>query len=328
MRRRDAKKWIFLSWSYSRRSEDIAALEGIEYFYFPIRQKIRFLQFPLLFIKTVFFLIRRRPKVIFIQHPPIHAIFPVFMYSLLYGAQYIIDSHITPGTTIIEKPHHNLYIILHRFYSYFATVTLFHSKAILERVRKWKCNCMVLENPVRELKLESHFSVQKRPAVGMVSSFSSDEHILDVVKAAGEMRNVSFYITGDKEKAPREILNSASDNIQFTGFIKGKEYYEFLKAMDFIIVLTDREESALLGAYETISAETPLILSKTNTMMYYFPLGAVFVRNISVEIKEGIERALKEKGKLVKEIKELKVQKLRRQNENFSQIERFVENAN
>jgi hypothetical protein len=308
LRRGNKKKWIFLSWSYSRRSEDIAALEGIEYFYFPIRQKIRFLQFPLLFIKTVFFLIRRRPKVIFIQHPPIHAIFPVFIY--------------------VEKPHHNLYIILHRFYSYFAAVTLFHSKAILERVRKWRCNCMVLENPVRELKLETHFSVKKRPAVGMVSSFSSDEHILDVVKAAGEIRNVSFYITGDKGKAPREILNSASDNIQFTGFIKGKEYYEFLKAMDFIIVLTDREESALLGAYETISAETPLVLSKTNTMTHYFPLGAVFVRNISVEIKEGIEKALKEKGKLVKEIKELKVQKLRRQNENFSKIENLLSSRN
>ena len=94
--------------------------------------------------------------------------------------------------------------------------------------------------------------------------------------------------------------------------------------MDIVIVLTDREESALLGAYETVSAETPLVISDTETMRYYFPMGAVFVRNDKEKIKEGIETALAQKEKLAEEIKELKKIKLYRQRENFSRIDTIL----
>lgn len=324
MNNKAKKRWIFLSWSYSRRSEDIAALEGIEYFYFPIKQKIRFYQFPLLFIKTVFFLIKRRPEVIFIQHPPVHALLPVLLYSFFSRAKYVIDSHITPGTTLVEKPYHNIYLLLHRFYSYNAAVTLFHSRAILERLKQWRCNCMVLENPVRILELKSTYHVLRKPAVGMVTSLSPDEDIQEVIDAARDLKNITFYITGDEKKVIGSTLSSVSKNIIFTGFIKGKDYYEFLKGMDAIIVLTDREESALLGAYETVSAETPLVLSDTMTMRYYFPYGAIFVRNRKDSIKEGIELAIRESGRLTKEIKQLKIDKLGKQDKNFSRIEKFL----
>lgn len=317
------RRWLFLGWSYSRRSEDIAAIKSIEYFYFPISQKIRFFQFPLLFVKSFFFLFKKRPQVVFIQHPPIHAILPVFLYSLFSGAQYVIDSHITPGTTLVERPHHHFYLLLHRFYSYYATVTLFHSRVILERLKQWKGNYIVFENAVRVLDLEPHFPVKTRPVVGMVSTFSPDEHIYEVVEAAGELKDVSFYITGDKKKIPRDIL--ASNNIHFTGYIKGKDYYGFLKAMDIVLVLTDRKESALLGAYETLSAETPLVLSDTETMRYFFPHGVIFVKNNKEGVKEGIEKALREKVRLSKEIKQLKETKLKNQKENFLKIEKILE---
>ncbi|MBA7595628.1 hypothetical protein ES703_02593 [subsurface metagenome] len=328
MNNESKKRWLFLSWSYSRRSEDIAKIGDFDYFYFPLSQKIRLFQFPLLFVKTIFHLFKKRPEVIFIQHPPIHAILPVLLYSMLTGAHYIIDSHITPGTTLIEKPHHNIYLFLHRFYSYLATVTLFHSKAILERGKKWRCNYMVLENPVRILDIESHFPIQRRPAIGMVSSLSPDEHIMEVIEVAEDLKNVVFYITGEKKKIPRKILTSTPENIHFTGYIKGNNYYEFLKAIDLAIVLTDRKESALLGAYEALSAEKPLVLSDTQTMRYYFPRGAIFVRNSKDAIKAGIEIAIREIGRLTKEIQQLKVEKLKKQDENFSKIEELLGSRN
>ncbi|TES92279.1 MAG: glycosyltransferase [Candidatus Cloacimonadota bacterium] len=324
MNKDNKKRWLFFAWSYSRRSEDIAAIKGIEYFYFPISQKIRFFQFPLLFAKSFFFLFKKRLQVVFIQHPPIHAILPVFLYSLFSGAQYVIDSHITPGTTLVEKPHHHFYLLLHRFYSYYATVTLFHSHAILERVKRWRCDYIVFENLVRELGSESHFPVQRRPAVGMISTFSPDEHILDVIEAAGELKNVSFYITGDKRKVDSKILSNTPENIFFTGYIKGSYYYEFLMAMDIVLVLTDRKESALQGAYEALSAETPLVLSDTETMRYFFPQGVIFVKNNKEGIREGIEKALREKGRLGKEIKQLKEIKLKKQKGNFLRIKNIL----
>jgi len=318
------KRWLFLGWSYSRRSEDIAIIMGIEYFYFPLSQRIRFFQFPLLFIKTLLFLSKKRPEVIFIQHPPVHAILPVFLYCLFTKTQFIIDSHIIPGTTITEKPHHHIYLLLHRFYSYYAAVTLFHSDVILKRFKRWRCRCMVLENPVRNLEIKGNFPVRERPAVGMVSSFSPDEHILDVIESAKKLKDVYFYITGKKNKIPPGLVKSAAENICFTGYIKGDDYYEFLKSMDTVIVLTDREESALLGAYETISCGTPLVLSDTWIMRYYFPIGAIFVENRKEAIGKGIRKALEENEKLRREMRELKGEKIEKQAENFLRIKNLT----
>jgi len=318
------KKWIFLSWSYSRRSEDIAEVIGIEYIFFPLNQKIRLFQFPLLFIKTILFLRREKPNVVFIQHPPIHSILPVFLYTLICRKKYIIDSHITPGTTLIEKPHHHIYLFLHRFYSYFATVTLFHSKAILEKLHKWRCRSMVFENPVKFLKRMPPFTIEKRPAIGMVSSFSSDEHIEDVIKAASEITNFYLYITGDKDKLPSNLLKNIPHNVIFTGFIAGERYYAFLKALDIVIVLTDRKESALLGAYETLSAETPLVVSNTKTMKYYFPIGTVFVENNADSIRDGIKMAYNKRRILKSEISKLKLNKIKKQQEKIQKIMELV----
>ena len=318
------EKWIFLSWSYSRRSEDIAEVIGIKYIFFPLNQKIRFLQFPLLFIKTILFLKRESPNVIFIQHPPIHSIFPVFLYALIYKKKYIIDSHITPGTTLIEKPHHHIYLILHRFYSYFAAVTLFHSKAILEKLHKWRCHSMVFENPVKFLKTMPPFIIKKRPAIGMVSSFSPDEHVEDVIKAAGGITNFYLYITGEREKLSSNLLKNIPQNVTFTGFIAGERYYAFLKALDIVIVLTDRKESALLGAYETLSAETPLIVSNTKTMKYYFPIGTVFVENNADSIRNGIKTAYNKRKALKSEINKLKLNKIKKQEKKIQKIMELV----
>jgi len=320
------KRWLFLSWSYSRRSEDIAAILGIEYFYFPLSQKLKLIQFPILFVKSFLFLLRKQPAVIFIQHPPVHSILPVALYSFVSGAHFIIDSHITPGTTLVEKSYHHLYLLLHRVYSYLAAVTLFHSRAILEKLKSWKCNCMVFENPVRRIEKGTEFTVKERPSIGMISSFSPDEHLTDVFEAAKGLDGVSFYITGWKEKLPQKLKAQSPENIFFTGFIHGNRYYEFLKAMDVVIVLTDRFESALLGAYESVSAETPLVLSDTVTMRYYFPYGAVFVENTVQSIRNGILNALGKKERLKKEICRLKSEKLKTQEENLEKVILFTGN--
>jgi glycosyltransferase involved in cell wall biosynthesis len=316
----DSEKTIFLSWSYSRRSEDIAALLDIPYQCFSLNQGLRLLQFPALFVKTLFFLLRRHPSLVFVQHPPVHVLLPVLLYCLFSGARFIIDSHITPGTTLVEKPHHRFYLLLHRFYSFFAEVTLFHSEAILERSKEWWGDFMVLENPVRELSLKGNFPVAQRPAVGMVTSFSPDEHVEGVIEAALELPEVSFFITGSEYKVPAAMKQQAPRNVMFTGYISGESYYEFLNAMDLIIVLTDRAESALLGAYESISAETPLVVSDTPTMRRYFPQGVIFVEHRVESLTRGIEKGLGSRDALKEEIDSLKQKKLKIQSRTFKEI--------
>jgi glycosyltransferase involved in cell wall biosynthesis len=132
--------------------------------------------------------------------------------------------------------------------------------------------------------------------------------------------DISFYITGSKEKIPPALKDNAPPNVIWTGFISGSPYYAFLRAMDTVIVLTDREESALLGAYESISAETPLVVSDTSTMRYYFPSGTLFADNNAPSISRALGEALRRIRDLEAGIKKLKQQKLKRQAETFRKI--------
>jgi glycosyltransferase involved in cell wall biosynthesis len=154
----------------------------------------------------------------------------------------------------------------------------------------------------------------------MVTSFSPDEYVSEVVEASRKLPHVSFFITGPEKKIPSELRKETPGHVQFTGYISGHTYYEFLHTMDLIVVLTDRTESALLGAYESISAETPLIVSDTETMRHYVPQGAVFVENEAESIRKGIEAALAEGGRLKTEVSRLKQRKLEQQQDTFRMI--------
>ena len=93
-------KFLFLVWGtpdQGPRSQIMANKLGIEVhfvstnlprgaLYIPVK-------YPLQAIKTALLLWRKRPDVIFVQSPPLLAVFFSYLYCFLTGARYIIDAH-------------------------------------------------------------------------------------------------------------------------------------------------------------------------------------------------------------------------------------------
>ena len=56
-------------------------------------------------------------------------------------------------------------------------------------------------------------------------------------------------------------------------------YDQLLNSVDGLVILTDRDNCLLCGAYEGVAAGKPMVLSRTTTLMSYFTRGAVFTDN-------------------------------------------------
>ena len=66
------------------------------------------------------------------------------------------------------------------------------------------------------------------------------------------------------------------------------DYWRLLTEASLIIDLTDMDNCLVCGAYEAISIEKPLILSKNNASVQTFNKNAVHVENTSESIKIAI----------------------------------------
>jgi hypothetical protein len=87
---------LFVVWfAYSRRSQLIADKLHIKmcpiqslkrhYIFAPVRYVLQA-------VRTFALLVRQRPRLVFVQNPPIFAAMVVYLYAKLWKAKYIIDS--------------------------------------------------------------------------------------------------------------------------------------------------------------------------------------------------------------------------------------------
>ena len=109
-----------------------------------------------------------------------------------------------------------------------------------------------------------------------------------------------------------------------TGFIPESEYIAMLNSVDAVIDLTNRENCLVCGAYESIAAGKPMVLSRTVALMEYFNEGAVYVDHNEVSIANGIKEVISRKEELSVKIKNLKKIRYAEWLVNKSQLEQIL----
>ncbi|MGH7909261.1 MAG: glycosyltransferase, partial [Thermodesulfobacteriota bacterium] len=163
--------------------------------------------------------------------------------------------------------------------------------------------------------------------VAVISSFSPDEPLLEVLKATDKMSNVNFYITGDLKFAKGGYTKHKRENVVYTDFLDYDSYISLLNSVDAIVVLTKRENTLLSGGYEALAMGKPLITSNTSVLLNYFSKGAIHVNNTSDEIIKAIEKVTSDKAKLSKEMEELRLLKEKEWEIKFNELKRILDLA-
>ncbi len=300
-------KGIFISWApYATRSDSIAAQLGIK------SEKIHYLAFKvpmiapikylLMAARTLCLLIRIRPSYIMVMNPPIFAVFTCYLHARLHRIPMIIDTHHGAFT----ERRWLLFTWLHRHLARKARVNIVTSERFGDILANWKADYMVIPVVPYLILGIGHLVKQERFSLAVVSSFSYDEPLPDILKAAAALPEIKFYVTGDNRKASKNIIDEAPQNVVFTGFLPWEDYIRLLAEVHGVLCLTTELDTMQNGAAEAVTIGTPVITTDSPLMRKIFGDQAVLVKNNSESIIEGILRLKDNLNRYQGEISELR----------------------
>lgn len=303
--------YSFITWYPTcRRSDTIAAeLGGRSHLihYLKFKQP---LYAPVKYVMQTFAtwrkLIQDKPDVVLVATPPVFAVLVVWLYTLVSKASMIIDAH----TGHFDDSRWTWLSPLSRFLSRRARTTIVTNEFLADAIRSWGAEaCIIADVPVNFAAGESaDFGPGKHIVV--VNTFSIDEPLDHIVRAAIALPQVSFHITGNIKHARKADFDDLPANARFTGWVTEDEYAALLRACDGVMCLTTHDHTMQRGAYEAVSLHKPLITSDWQILRETFSAGTIHIDNSVDAIRDGVQRLIVEQQTLAAQMKELA--KLRR----------------
>jgi len=285
------RKGLFLVWGPPRgshRSQFLAQELGIEIEHVYVTQKrgrwSALVKYPLQTIKTLLVLARHRPRVIFIQDPPVFAILIVYLWGIVARTKYVIDSH----TDALLAPWWAWSLPTHSFLSRRAITTIVTNDHLRQMVASWGAHAFVLTDvPVIAPERQQVYLDEDTFNVVVISTASYDEPVAQVLQAATQLSSVRFHVTGNY-KERQNIVESAPDNVQFMGYLPDAKFYGLIEAAHAVMCLTTENHTIQSGAGEALWQGKPIITSDWPLLQEYFSQGTIHVDNTADSIYRAI----------------------------------------
>lgn len=316
---------------HSRRAETLAAeLEGtLRYCY---EQSLKGLWLtPLRYLvqgwQTWRFLQQECPAFVVVQSPPVFASLVVAIWCWLRGDQatYAIDCHsgsfYSAGWRWAQP--------LQSWLSRRALVTLVASEDALAIVTQhWKARSIFLVDGLPCLSPASGtVGTRGEKRVAVISSFDYDEPLAEVFAAARLLPEVTFYLSGDVQRIPPEMLRQKPDNAILTGFLPENDYSALLSNAHGLVVLTTEPHVLNCGSYEALAMTKPAVVSDWPEIRNCFTQGFVYVSNTARAIAAGVKKMLDERERLTQEIVLMRTELVTRRQSRFDEFIHLIKQA-
>ncbi len=256
-------------------------------------------------LHTVWYLLKRRPQLVFVMNQPIFLPLTVFLVSRFVRVEYVIDSH----SGLFNKPQWNWSLPVMKYayrHSLFSIVTNQYHRELAE---SWGGKVEVLgalsvkEEPVIP------FERSEEPSLVVIGTFAQDEPTQEVLEACRRLTGVRFYITGALKNAPPDLVSSAPENVIFTDFQPRPDYVGLVQAMDGAIILVKNDHVMQMGAYEAMSWAIPIVTSDWAVLRENFYRGAIFVDNTAQDIERAVKELLSQLDHYRAEVAELRCER-------------------
>lgn len=287
-----AARSLFLVWgppSHGPRSQVFARELGINELHFLNVTSRRglwsaLLKYPLLAVRTLRLLWRKKPDLVFVQSPPGLAVLFVALYCRLMGRRYIVDAH----SAAMLLPYWTRPRWLWAGLARGALATIVTNEHFARTIESWGARALIIRDIPTTFPGGGTYPLNGDFNVTVVNTFSDDEPLQEVLEAAREMYGVHFHITGRLSNADQNLVASAPDNVTFTDFLSTEQYYALLRGSQAVMCLTLRDNTMQRGACEALSLGKPIITSNWPLLREYFRQGTVHVDNTSAGIRHGV----------------------------------------
>lgn len=300
---------IWLTWEQQTRNSSMAKKVGAECIEL-ISNKTRVFRYIILTAKTIIAINRKRPKVIFYQNPSIILALLCTLIKLILRSKIKVvgDFHniaLEPGYL---SP-------IHHFITRHTDITIVTNSALATEIVRIGGRPIVFPDPLPEINFDSNqasIGLTKKTYILLICSWSNDEPIEDIFSAYLLTRdnghNVPLVVTGKpKESILKSSINSYQKNgIVMTGFVSKEDYFWLVSNAAFNIDLTTRDNCMVCGAYESVSANVPILLSNNIATMTHFEEAAIYTDNSVLDIERKIRFLMENHEKITLNIKHQK----------------------
>jgi glycosyltransferase involved in cell wall biosynthesis len=300
MRRPVKKVWV--TWENQRRNVTLSRELGAELYIVEYGGRGRLARYLSCLRKTIAILGPEKPDVLFVQNPSI----VLALFAVLYGkavrTPVIVDAH-NAGLFPFEgkKVWANR---MAKFILRQAAVTIVSNDGLAVHVEAEGGRSFVLPDPLPNFPEVGAERLKGRINVLYVCSYAADEPYREVIAAARSLDSETcIYITGNPGNRLEHIPGGIPENVVVTGFLPEERYVSMLASVDVVLVLTNREDCLVCGAYEAVAVGKPLVLSDTQALRAYFRRGTLYTDNSIGDIATKVGEALRENSSLAREIR-------------------------
>jgi glycosyltransferase involved in cell wall biosynthesis len=301
------KNCIWITWEKQRRTDSLSEELRVQLFRLtPHRNYL--IKTIFLSIKTIFILSKHNPRILIVQNPSMFLtglvcfLMPIFNYKLVVDRHSNFKFHTSTNKSLKYRAFH----WVSRFTVQKANLTIVTNQYLADIVSKWGGNPFVLQDKLPSLCLAKNTVLEGSNNLVLVSSFSDDEPIDEILNASLLLdKDTVLYITGNWNTLSKKWLNNLPPQVRLTGYLAEKEFQSLLYSVDAIIALTTQENTLLCSAYEAISLQKPLITSDTEELKSYFRTGVIFTDHSTNSIIRNINYVISNKNEITNEIGEL-----------------------
>jgi len=271
LNREVARQALWITWEVQRRNGSLSRELDID-FYELESDKPRWVRYLILSVKTLTILIKKSPRLVFVQNPSVVLALLTTVYGKLFGINVVIDAH----NAGVYPPKFLGWTA--RMYRHCAR-TIVTNKALARDIAAIGGSPIILPDPLPEL---NQGPVITLPGVSIlyICTWADDEPFLEVINS-GNFLDSSYhiYISGNFKKCKELVSLEIPENVKLLGFISAEEFDSYLASVDIVVDLTTLDNCLVCGAYEAIAAKKPLLLSDTKALRDYFGEAACYTDN-------------------------------------------------
>lgn len=240
-------------------------------------------------VRTLIYLLTRRPRAVAIQSPPQPAAALVAGWATLTRTPLVLDTH--PANFEAEGVHHLMQPLL-RAVVPLANCCIVTTDGLGEEITRWGGRPLVVhEAPMPWASGANVRAPGPASSVIFICTFAPDEPWQEVLAAAALRPEIEFRITGDLRRLDPHHRETAPANVRWLGYLGSDEYVAALRDADVVMSLSSRTDSVPRSAHEAVDALRPVVLTDRQHMRALFPF-AVWVDNSAQSIAEGVGDAV------------------------------------
>lgn len=241
--------------------------------------------YPLMAVRTLWQLGRRRPHRMVVVAPPIVAALVAMPVGRLLGARIALDVH--SGALLDRRWSWSMPLLRRLARSADATVVTLPSLA--ERLALADGQLHVIPTPMPDIRPRPDVPTEADLVVA-ICGWGADEPIEALIASAVD-RPWRLVLTG-RARGNHHL----PPNVRLSGYLPNEAYLDLVASAAVVVVLTTRDQTLLAGGWEALTLGRPLVISDTPALRATFGGELILVANDADAIGAGIAAAMRDRA--------------------------------